>query len=286
MNADERHELQRNELEDYTAKVKPFLARYGRTIGLVALALVLLLISLSFWASRSRANLEAGWGEFFEAGDAQGFQDLAELDAGTGAAVWARVAAGQRYLDNATRAIFTDRAAADDDLDSARENFEAALAIGDAPDAARAQAIYGLAAVEEVTGGGNLDAAKDRLEELIADYPASPLVPVAEMRLKELDDPAVAPFYAWFATQNPTPRDLARPLDGSVEDGPALPSRPAGLERIGSSADAGAPAATVEVDSAVPPAPADDAAAETPDDADAEAGIETDAEPVAEADGE
>ena len=246
MDAEHRHDLQRNELEDYTTKLKPFLSRYGRTIGLVAVALLLLLISVSLWSTRSRAAGEAGWGGYFAARDAPGFESVAELDAGTNAAVWARLAAGQRYLTAAAGESYTDRAAADDDFESARTNFRAVLDDADAPAVAKAKALYGMAAVEEATGGGDLGPATARLEELVADYPDSPLAPVAESRLKELRDPSIAPFLAWLDTQDPTPEDLARPLDGPADApdaGPQLPARPEGLERIGSSDSPEPPAA-------------------------------------------
>ena len=276
MKADERHALQQNELEEYTDKLKPFLQRYGRTLALVGVALVLLLVAVSVWASRSRAGAEAGWGDYFAARDAAGYEAVADLDAGTNAAIWARVAAGETYLAEANNAAFTDRAAADDAYDGARTNFQAVLDDSSAPDAAVAKALYGMAAVEEATGGGDLQPAKDRLEELVADYPSSPLVPLAEARLTALADPAVGPFLAWLDTQDPSPEDLARPIDAAGPDrGPTLPSRPEGLERIESSPGAG-DAARAAV------APADDESAQTAADADG-----ADApEPVAAADGE
>ena len=177
MKAEERHELQQNDLEEYTDKLKPFLQKYGRTLGLIAVAGVLLLVAISVFADRSRAGSEAGWGDYFTARDAAGFEAVADLDAGSNAAVWARVAAGETYLAEANDAAYTDRAAADDALDGARTNFQAVLDDGSAPEAATAKALYGMAAVEEATGGGDLAAAKARLEELVADYPNSPARP-------------------------------------------------------------------------------------------------------------
>ena len=259
MKAEERHELQQNDLEEYTDKLKPFLQKYGRTLGLIAVAGVLLLVAISVFADRSRAGSEAGWGDYFTARDAAGFEAVADLDAGSNAAVWARVAAGETYLAEANDAAYTDRAAADDALDGARTNFQAVLDDGSAPEAATAKALYGMAAVEEATGGGDLAAAKARLEELVADYPNSPLVPVAEARLKALDDPSVAPFLAWLDTQDPTPEDFARPLDGSAPDrGPALPARPQGFERIGPPGES----TDDDADAPVEPAPADAGGAE------------------------
>ena len=127
MKAEQRHELQQNDLEEYTEKLKPFLERYGRTLGLIALALVLLVIAFSVWADRSRAGSEAGWGGLFAARDAAGLEAVAELDAGTDAAVWARVEAGQRYLEEANAAVYTNRLDADDAYDGARTNFQAVL---------------------------------------------------------------------------------------------------------------------------------------------------------------
>ena len=130
-----------------------------------------------------------------------------------------------------------------------------------------------MAAVEEATGGGDLTAAKARLEELVSDYGSSPLVPVAEARLKALEDPSLGPFLAWLDTQDPSPEDFARPIDGAPADpGPSLPARPEGFEKIetGSAGET----ASEDGDSGEEP-PADEA---EPTDGDAE--------PVVDADGE
>ena len=247
MKAEDRHELQQNELEEYTDKLKPFLKEYGRTLALVAVAGVLLLIALSVYVNNSRAGSEAGWGEYFAANSAVDFENVAELEAGTNAAVWARLTAGEVFLDDANTAAFTDRDKADDDLESARENFQFVLDDPDAPPAATAKALFGMAAVEEATGAGDLSAAKARLTTLVTDYASSPLVPLAEARLKALEDPATGPFLAWLDTQDPTPEDFARPLDGAPpEPGPALPSRPEGLRAIGDAPAADEPAADPE----------------------------------------
>ena len=273
MKADERHELQQNDLEEYTDKLKPFLERYGRTLGLFAVAGVLLLVAVSVFVSRSRQGSEAGWGEYFTARDAAGFEAVATLDAGTNAAVWARVAAGETYLSEAKNAAYTDRAAADDALEGARTNFQAVLDDPDAPVAATAKVLYGMAAVEEATGGGDLEPARARLEELVADYPTSPLVPVAKTRLEALDDPSLGPFLAWLDTQDPTPEDFARPIDGAApEAAPSLPARPEGFRRI----------ETGSGDAAV----GGDATAEEDTDAEPAEPTGGDPEPVAEADGE
>ena len=220
MKPEERQALQQNELaEEYVGHLKPFLEKYGRLLALGAVALVLLFVAVSVYRGAARGDREAGWGGLFEANaftpraDVAELETVAELEANTGAAVWAHIAAGDAYLNTASSAAFTDRAAADSELQLAQEHYEKALTFDDASESARAKALYGLATVAEATAGGDVEGAKEAYTRLVTDYPDSSLTPAAELRLKALDRPTTGPFLAWFDKQNPEPGDLARPLD-------------------------------------------------------------------------
>ena len=202
-----------SDLDEYTEKLRPFLDRYGRLIALVAVAAVLALLSWAVWRNYARSGREAGWGELFAATDTAGFEAVAEVEADTDAAVWAHLAAAHGHYDSGMNSAFRDRAAADDSFTKAREQFDAVLGDTTAPDEARVRALYGLAAVEEVTGGGDLSKARDLYGQVADDYPDSPLAPAAELRIERLASGGAEAFYAWFASQNPAPRDLDRPLD-------------------------------------------------------------------------
>ena len=128
---------------------------------------------------------------------------MADLLGDSNAAVWAHLRAGHEFLTSAAAAAFNDRAGAKEDLKFAREHFEAALADDDAPAAARAQALYGLASVQEASSDGDVAAAKESYGRLVTDYPDSPLVPAAEMRLKVLDGPP--PARSWRGSTSRTP---------------------------------------------------------------------------------
>ncbi|QDT17442.1 tetratricopeptide repeat protein [Alienimonas californiensis] len=221
MKSEERQALQQNELEqEYVGHLKPFLEQYGRLVALAAVALVLLFVAVSVWLGAGRSNREAGWPALFEAQSVAELEAVAdeELSGTTNATAWAHLRAGNAFLSTASGAAFTDRKGAEDGLASARKHFEAALAAEDAPSALRAQALYGLASVEEASSSGDVKAATDLYNRLIADYPDSPLVPAAELRLEALKRPTTGPFLAWFDKQAPQQDDLARPLDNVTPD--------------------------------------------------------------------
>ncbi|NNJ24241.1 hypothetical protein [Alienimonas chondri] len=232
MKPEERQALQQNELEqEYVGHLKPFLEKYGRLVALAAVAVVLLFVAISVFRGASRGTLEAGWGGLFDAGDnVAAVEAVADEELGEGltnATVWAHLRAGNLFLGSASRSAFSDKAAAEDGFESARKHFEAALAIDDAPSAARAQALYGLASVEEAVSDGDVSAATKTYTRLVEDYPDSPLVPAAELRLEALERPTTGPFLAWLAKQEPKQEDIARPLDnvptGEGDDDAPIP---------------------------------------------------------------
>lgn len=221
MKSEERQALQQNELEqEYVGHLKPFLEQYGRLVALAAVAVVLLFVAVSVWMGAGRSSREAGWPALFEAGSVAELEAVAdeELSGTTNATAWAHLRAGNAFLSTASAAAFTDRKGSEDGLASARKHFEAALAAEGAPSALRAQALYGLASVEEASSSGDVKAATDLYTRLIADYPDSPLVPAAELRLETLKRPDTGPFLAWFDKQTPQQEDLARPLDNVTPD--------------------------------------------------------------------
>ncbi|MFH5802427.1 tol-pal system YbgF family protein [Alienimonas sp. DA493] len=293
MKSEERQALQQNELEqEYVGHLKPFLEKYGRLVALVAVAVVLLFVAFSVWRGANRANREAGWPALFEAQSVAELEAVAdeELSGTTNATAWAHLRAGNTFLATASGAAFTDRKGAEDDLASAKKHFEAALAFEGAPSAVRAQALYGLASVEEATSAGDVKAATDLYNRLIADYPSSPLVPAAELRLETLKRSSTGPFLAWFDKQNPQQEDLARPLDNvPAEDGDdallpgvegAAPDAPAAPETEPETADApmaptdASPEPVASETSESTPAPESDGepTPETPESGDGESG--------------
>ncbi len=219
MKPEERQALQQNELEqEYVGHLKPFLEKYGRLVALVGVALVLLFVAVNVYIGYAWSGREAGWAALAEAraaGDAGAYENVAELEAGSNAEVWAHIGAGKEFLAGASGSRFTDRASADAGLASARKHFEAALAMDGAPPAARAQALFGLANVEEADSKGEIAAAKTRYEQLKTEFPTSALIPAAELRLEVLERSTTGPFLAWLDTQSPEQTDLARPLDGA-----------------------------------------------------------------------
>lgn len=229
MKAEERHRLHENELQRLTEharlRSRPFFERYGTTL-LFALAGVLLLIAAIIWWSKYRsADGGAGWNELaavFRKPDAtaEDFINVAELYSESKAGAWARLYAGEGYLESGLESLFTDREGAARDLADARENFEAALASKDVSSELKVRALFGLAKTLETTSDGDLKPAIEAYSQVAEEYPGTIYEELAKERLAALEAPGAKDFYAWFAKQKPSPADrLQRPNDQGLFPG-------------------------------------------------------------------
>lgn len=240
MKAEERHRLHENELQRLTEharlRSRPFIERYGTTL-LFGLAGILLLIAAVIWWNKYRdADRGLGWSELSAVfrkpnATAEDFINVAELYPESKAGAWARLYAGEGYLESGLESLFTDREGAARDLADARENFENALASKDVSSELKVRALFGLAKTLETTSDGNLDPAIKSYRQVAEEYPGTAYEKLANDRLATLEAPGAKDFYAWFAQQKPSPTDrLQRPTDQGLfpgfpplgEDGPAL----------------------------------------------------------------
>lgn len=227
MKAEERHRLHENDLQRLaeTARLRsqPFLERYGMTI-LFAMAAVIILTAIAIWWIRSSRTTDApGWSSLNMAlGNPQStgedFANIADSDefSGTAPAKWARLLEAEARLDTGIEQMFTDRAAADQELAAARKAFEE-LAEGTAVSPEHAVRVrFGQAKLLEVTSDGDLQPAIDLYDSVAKDFPGTVYEQVATERIEALSQPDAKAFYAWFSKQSPKPVDpLQRPDDGN-----------------------------------------------------------------------
>lgn len=218
MSAGEQQQQQETGADDMAAHGPNIIEQYGKQIAFGAVALVTLFAVFSWVTNTGRAGSEESWSKFAEAQNASDFADVATDYAGTEVAVWARLVEGEMLLREGVQLQFSDRAAADRQIEKAGEALDSVLDNADLPVAARERALLGKARLLEATSDGNMDEAIAAYEE-VKGIPNSIYKDLVESRIKKLEQDDTKAFYAWFSKQKPKPEDRATPRDGMMPSG-------------------------------------------------------------------
>lgn len=213
MKTERRHELQENELAGWLAEKVEAVRPHLKTIGAVIALLAVAYFCFNVYASRTVAAKEAAWAAYFDAvGNlpriAADFEEVAETYPGTDAAGWALQTAGDLYLYEGIRALYTDRSTADSQLENARKAYEGVLNTF-SDDMLLQRASLGLGKCLE--SEGKIDDAKTRYKSLADKWPDSQIAVIAKSRLDALEDSETQVWYQWFAEQEPAPNPLSDP---------------------------------------------------------------------------
>lgn len=216
MKSEERHHLQTNDLEKFTKDLGKFFERYGKKvfIALVAFVLVVILVVVALNWGKS-ANSER-WKDLINSQNtAEGSANVADnVDyKGTIVSSIAYLNAGNMNFASGFRLYFTDRDGGLSDLKKAKENFESALAIKEAPNWVRERALYGLAASIESKSDKDTSEAISTYERLLKEYPQTIYKRVAEKRIEELKKESTRNFYAFLSSHDRKPDDINKPFD-------------------------------------------------------------------------
>ena len=203
MKTERRHELKENELAHWLATYQTHVQPHARwVVGAVILAAVLWM-ALSWTRSARRESLANSWTEFvqaWKARDAEGLRELAQRYPRTPAAARALYSAGQLTLmQGGPFELYTNRADAIEQLQQARDDFQAALLLPTHDPFLRPQAMLSLAQAYE--GLNELDHAKDQYRRLIESYGETNFALTAKQRLDFISLPDTVAFADWFAAQ-------------------------------------------------------------------------------------
>ena len=203
------HRGDRTHLELALRRTIPWFEANG-TFLIYGLAAVLAVAAALVWIQRqpeANSGVSAQW---MDAQAPEDFQTIADEYDGSQLGSLARLKQADTLLDSATRKMFTDRKAANQELELA----EAALSrLSDAPmfdDVVHARVLIGLARLAEIRCDGTDESvvtATQAWQEVLEQSETSIGKDLAERRIAELTDPAVASFYVWFHALNPTPAD-------------------------------------------------------------------------------
>lgn len=201
MKTERRHELQTNDLADWLGKKLETIEPYGRVIVGVIVGLMVLAGVYMYWSNQQEAQEQQVWNEFLASlNDADALRDVVERHPDADATQWARLTLAELQLGDGVELMFTDRAAATEQLNRAVENFK--LLREDASDESiRARAALGWGKALESLN--QLDEAREQFQWLVDAMPESAYAMEAKNRLADLDRQGTKTFYDWFATLQP-----------------------------------------------------------------------------------
>ena len=216
MKRERRHELQHNDLAEWIIKSYERIVPYKNAIIGAGLLAVVLVIAMSVWHSHSVAQAGEAWNSlgvpvffpiFANEQTVDMMQHAAQTNAGTPAAEWAEVFAGDSALMVGTNKILTDKKAGIESLTKARDIYANALKTVTIP-AAREQAMFGKARALEslIQNKDELDKAVAAYQELNQTFPNGMFKPVAEQRIEHLQKKDSLTFYEALAQYTPKPK--------------------------------------------------------------------------------
>lgn len=225
MNSEERHQLHENDLaatlDRGLRKVEP----YSNQILIGVLAVTVLAVGFLIWQRSSGTASAEAWGKFAKAATADDYLTVADDFPNTTVAPWARLRAGEQFLNQGLRTATSDRKSTEDNLKQAQSAFESLLSAAGTPPQIRERALYGLAVARETLSTGDTTKAVEAYETLRNEFPTSPYANLAALRVADLKSESTQGFYAWFDKQprkpeeRPKPKDLmAGPRSGSTAD--------------------------------------------------------------------
>lgn len=214
MKSEERHELQKNELDKVANRA---ISLYDCYQNQILWGIVVVLLGMAGWiyiVRSSRVAAESAWTDLEQAGAPAEYLDVSSNFPKSSAAGVAKLQAALAMLETGVRASFSDREQANVQLKDARRAFEELIEVPNLDKNVREQALYGLAQTLESISGGDTEAAVKAYENLLKEFPESLYKEQAEFRIADLKKPGTQEFLAWYQKQNPKPPEQPKPQDG------------------------------------------------------------------------
>lgn len=209
---------------------KPFFERYGTTM-IYGVAALMAIAAVVVYVQRQPAPTAEVSRNLLLATTAEDYQAVADESSDSPIGILARLRQADHELEDAVSNMFTNREAAQDNLESAEKAYRQLEDRKDIIDSVRERVLVGLARVAECRCDGtddSMNAAIAAWERVLKEFPDSKTFrSIAESRIKRLASKDSREFYAWFSTQNPKPGDdLLMPQDGGPGQVPSTPLFP------------------------------------------------------------
>lgn len=214
MKSEERHELQKNELNKMAFQATALYDRYQNQILWTLVVILLITAGWIYWTRSSRVAAESAWTSTQAAQSPNDYLDVAIQHPNSSAAPVAKLQAAFALLEMGVQESFRAREQANVKLKDAKRAFEELTAAKGLPGSIREQALMGEAKVLESISSGETEAAIAAYEKLLSEFPESLYKTSAEDRIKDLKKKGTQEFLAWYHKQNPKPPEQPKPQDG------------------------------------------------------------------------
>lgn len=224
MDADHRHELEKNDLAESTVAVLDRIRPHLGTILLAALAAVAAVAAWEVVGTQRAAASAQSWDACMAAlggGNADQLADVIRRYPGTPAAQWSQLLMADAAIADGSQLLFADRAKARERLESAVGFYSAVLAERPLPLIAE-RATFGLAKARECLG--QLDEARRGYEALVKEYPSSAVRGLAAGRIAALSRGSARQWYDWFDGWKPAPADTQPATGGNAQPAGSVPA--------------------------------------------------------------
>lgn len=204
MKSERRHELEHNELADWTVNILESIKPYTNVIVGGTIAVVILAVALALWTKQADLKADTAWNLYYSglnSSDPALLQDVVELYPSSTAAQWAAVGQGDIHLKAGCNGLFVDKANAKQELKLAIECYKGLKDSGNPLLDERAK--FGLARAYEAQG--DLEEAKAAYENQLKRWKDGPYAEMARRQLANLENPQTLTFYDRFAKYEPKP---------------------------------------------------------------------------------
>jgi hypothetical protein len=222
MKSERRHQLEQNELADRLgsgiAATQSYLPMILGGLGV----LVVGAIAWGIYSSSSEKKTAVAWTEFYfnlASGDAESYVDLAQEFPASSAAGWARLVAGDNFLQRGIESLYRNKAEGVALIEQAIDAFEEVEQDSTTTEL-RTKALLGLAQANESLG--KLEEAANFYQQVAKSTTHSGILREANERLSFLASESGKEFYAWFGKLDPKP-DAPIELPSDMQSPPLIP---------------------------------------------------------------
>jgi hypothetical protein len=213
MKSERRHELQHNDLAEWSIRAYESVMPYRNAIIGVALLIIVGVVAWQIWHNHSESQAADGWNavetpeaEFYPAYRAQVYamrwEQASQTYPGTPAGEWAQVLTADSCLFLGVDQQLVNKEAAANFLKEAAGRYDKIIVAPPGP-IAHERSMFGKARILESTG--NLQEATTAYQDLIKAFPQGTYKAVAEQRIAALGKPETVEFYKALAEYKPKP---------------------------------------------------------------------------------
>lgn len=209
MKSEQRHQLQQNELAARLVDAVEWCKQNAPLLLGVVVGLGLTIGAVAYFRHRSQSNAVAEWSDFFSAAgrqDSVKLESIGVVAAGDVTGQLSNLMLADTALNNGVDLMSTDRAAAEEQLNSAKNRYSKVRQTASDP-LLKQRALLGLARYYETVG--LLEEAIKEYTTLANDYPDGLFAEMAEEKIAYLQQPGTRAFAQWYRQHKPLPPEPA-----------------------------------------------------------------------------